>query len=473
MHGEAPVLAGRYRLAQRLGEGGAGTVWRAFDLTLGREVAVKQVRMPQDPARREAFARRAIDEARAAGRLRDPAIVLVHDVVVDHGQPWIVMDLATGRSLDKVIAEYGPLPPEHVRAIGLRVLSALETAHAHGLLHQDVKPGNILLDLDGTAMLTDFGIATPMHGADDGLGSAGSPAYMAPERFNGLPAGPPSDLWSLGASLYAAVEGRSPFERPHTAAVAAAVLMQEPPFPQRAGPELGSLIMDLLAKDPARRPAAAQVRARLAGAVTGPVAVPKSRRRLLPLLAALLLVPVIALGGWYGYRALNPPPEPGRFAAAPAPCGLLTDEQAVELVGGDGRREMVGAEGCRWQGFQGASTPPRTVVVRLYPQAPGEDLSGPQRAQRLFAGERATRITRAGERSGTVTSEVVDLPGLGEAAFVQDERNLRTWRGSSTVYFRVSNLLVEVQMQVYRKGSLTPADRDAAQRAAHNVSKAL
>jgi serine/threonine protein kinase len=207
------LLAGRYRLIERLGQGGAGTVWRAIDEMLDRQVAVKQVRVPErlSPYERAQFTDRAIHEARSAGRLRDPAIVLVHDVVLEGHQPWIIMDLVTGRSLDKLIKERGPLPPEFVARAGLRVLSALEVAHAHGMLHQDVKPANILLDSDGSAMLTDFGIAVPMGGRDTGLGSAGSPGYMAPERLNEQPSTPASDLWSLGASLYTAVEGRAPF----------------------------------------------------------------------------------------------------------------------------------------------------------------------------------------------------------------------------------------------------------------------
>ncbi|WP_406673099.1 serine/threonine-protein kinase [Nonomuraea sp. N2-4H] len=237
MVAELYLLAGRYRLIERLGQGGAGTVWRAIDEVLDRQVAVKQVRVPEGMSQREhaEFIDRAIHEARSAGRLRDPAIVLVHDVVIEGAQPWIIMDLVSGRSLDKVIKESGPLPPGYVAAIGLRVLSALEVAHAHGMLHHDVKPANILLDADGTAMLTDFGIATPMSGQGGPFGHAGSPGYMAPERLNEQPSGPASDLWSLGASLYTAVEGRAPFDRGMPAAIAAAVLLHEPPYPARAG----------------------------------------------------------------------------------------------------------------------------------------------------------------------------------------------------------------------------------------------
>lgn len=189
MRTEHYLLAGRYLLVERLGEGGAGTVWRGVDQVLDRQVAVKQVRVPAGltPQERSAFTGRAIHEARSAGRLRDPAIVLVHDVVLDGDQPWIIMDLVTGRSLDKVIKDGGPLPPHEVARIGLRVLSALETAHMHGMLHHDVKPANILLDGDGSAMLTDFGIAVPLYGQDGGGPAGGSLGYMAPERLTSRP----------------------------------------------------------------------------------------------------------------------------------------------------------------------------------------------------------------------------------------------------------------------------------------------
>ncbi|WP_084956920.1 serine/threonine-protein kinase [Thermoactinospora rubra] len=480
MSGEAAahVLAGRYALIEPLGQGGAGTVWRARDQVLGRQVAVKQIRMPQDPAQREEFTRRAIHEARSAGRLRDPAIVLVHDVVLDHGQPWIVMDLATGRSLDKVIKESGPLPPGQVARIGLQVLSALRVAHAHGILHQDVKPANILLERDGGAMLTDFGIATPMDARGDALSSAGSPAYMAPERFNGLPAGPASDLWSLGASLYTAVQGVAPFERPLPAAVAAAVLMQDPPFPDRAGRELGTLIMDLLAKDPARRPTAEEVQARLMGAPAprpgprpepGPAPRPARRRRL------LLAVPAVAVLGaavWYGSAVLAQGPETGRYATAPDPCRLLSDEQAGQLLGGKVTHDRPKADECRWQLRRGSRVP-RELTVRVWPQQPQGEAGGPQIAARLYAAQRTARAANQGTSGNKVTSAVQDVPGVGEAAFVQDVYSTFNWRGFSTVLFRASNLLGEVALGVNEEHGVTQADRRTAIKAAQAVSKRL
>ncbi|MEV0147910.1 MULTISPECIES: serine/threonine-protein kinase [unclassified Nonomuraea] len=442
-------LAGRYRLVERLGEGGAGTVWRAIDETLDRQVAVKQVRIPGGltPQERAAFADRAIHEARSAGRLRDTAIVMVHDVVLDGDQPWIIMDLVVGRSLDKVVKELGPLPPAEVARVGLRVLSALETAHLNGMLHHDVKPANILLDADGSAMLTDFGIAVPLYG-QDGAGpgtasGAGSLGYMAPERLNQRAAGSSSDLWSLGAALYTAAEGRAPFERAMPAAVAAAVLLHDPPFPERAGPELGALLMAMLAKDPAARPSAGEVRERLSA-----VAEPARRRRRwwrapLAVVSALLL----AAGGWYGFTALKGTPEVGRFAKTPDPCGAIGDVRAAELLDGPVVRQAPLPGWCEWR-LDDASRPARKLTVRVWVEQPTGDLSGPAVAARRYASERASRGGAAGTTFRTVTGQGRDVPGVGEAAFAQTSFELfptdREGRTNDVLLFRLSNLMGEV-----------------------------
>ncbi|GAA0932130.1 serine/threonine-protein kinase [Nonomuraea longicatena] len=491
-----PLLAGRYRLVARLGEGGAGTVWRAVDQTLMRDVAIKQVRVPDglDPAGRADFAERAMHEARAAGRLRDPAIVLVHDVVLDRGVPWIVMDLSTGRSLDKVVREHGPLPPDLVARIGLRVLSALEVAHAHAILHRDVKPANILLDADGTAFLTDFGIAAPMRAApmraapmgaapmgagptgsdsDDRLAGAGSPGYMAPERLNGLPAGPASDLWSLGASLYTIVQGRPPYERPSTAAVVAAVLLHEPPFPDRAGRELGTLLMALLAKDPAARPGAERIRAVL-GAAADPTGRPR-RRRLLP--PAVALAAVLALGGgiWYGTGLLTRPPD-GRYAAAPDPCTLVPPDRVRQIVGAAAPPERTRQGECRWQHRTGSRVP-RSLLVRTWTEAPRGSLDGAGVARTLVADERTGRSGAAGTSFRTTTSGVRDVTGIGESAFAYDVLakyiNADTGKGTSLVMFHDSNLVGEVELRVEDVRRVGAADRKAVEEAARTVSASL
>ncbi|HEX4818262.1 MAG TPA: serine/threonine-protein kinase [Nonomuraea sp.] len=248
-------VGNRYHLIEPIGEGGMGVVWRAHDELLDRTVAVKEVRYSGvGDARRAELNRRTIREARAAGRLDHPSVIVVHDVVEEDGRPWIVMQLVRSRSLAQTIKERGPLPVGLVATIGARVLDALRAAHATGVLHRDVKPENVLLAHDGRVVLTDFGIASLE--AEAGLtatgGLVGTPAYMPPERLNGDPARPESDLWSLGATLYAAVEGRPPFQRDSWAATVAAVLRDAPEPPSRAG-VLAPVIMGLLRHDPSAR----------------------------------------------------------------------------------------------------------------------------------------------------------------------------------------------------------------------------
>lgn len=260
-------VAGRYRLLQVIGSGGMGTVWRAYDELLSREVAVKELRQPPGTSESDAttLAERTLREARAAGRLANPHVVTVYDVVVDDDRPWIVMELLRARSLAAVIAEEGPLPPDRVARIGLQVLSALEDAHRHDMLHRDVKPGNVMLGSGDWVTLTDFGLVTVT--GDPHLTAAGvvlgSPSYLAPERTRAsAEPGPASDLWSLGATLYTAAEGQPPFERDSAIETVSAVLNDKPTAMRRAGPLKGAL-SGLLRKDPERRVDSAEARAQL------------------------------------------------------------------------------------------------------------------------------------------------------------------------------------------------------------------
>ncbi|GAA3554907.1 hypothetical protein GCM10022419_039130 [Nonomuraea rosea] len=480
MPGDLYLLAGRYRLIERLGQGGAGTVWRAIDEVLDRQVAVKQVRVPEglSPHGRAEFTDRAIHEARSAGRLRDPAIVLVHDVVLESGQPWIIMDIVSGRSLDKVIKEQGALPPAFVAAVGLRVLSALEVAHAHGMLHQDVKPANILLDADGSAMLTDFGIAAPMGGQGDRFGSAGSPGYMAPERLNEQPSGPSSDLWSLGASLYTAVQGRGPFERALPAAVAAAVLLHEPPFPANAGRDLGGLLMAMLAKDPAARPTTPQVRAALSAltgaAPRGSLARSGGRRRwLLP--AVLAAVVALGAGGWYAVSVAGGQQEIGKFASAPNPCKLLTDAQAAQIMKGVPERSLTRPGECQWLVRE---RPARRLVVRAWTEKPDGDLGGPQVAIRRFTSEKASRDAAKGTVMRQSYGGVSEVTGVGEVAILQNgflrhTNSNKSGNSDSTLLFRTSNLLGEVIWHREDVSVESPQDKGPAIDAARLISAEL
>ncbi|MEU5719510.1 serine/threonine-protein kinase [Streptomyces sp. NPDC020403] len=267
------VLGGRYRLTGRLGHGGMGTVWRAHDDVVDREVAVKEPRVPDHLGERERanVYLRMQREARAAARIDHPSVVTVHDVVVEDGKPWIVMELVNGQSLGDRLRE-GTLDPREAARIGLAVLGALTAAHRAGVLHRDVKPDNVLLGRENRVVLTDFGIAQvegEQRLTETGA-FVGSPEYISPERVLGRLPGPESDLWSLGVVLYAAVEGMSPYRRSHTPATLQAVLSAEPQMPARGAGAFGTLVMQLLRKDPAARPAPAEIRAALEAVAAAP-----------------------------------------------------------------------------------------------------------------------------------------------------------------------------------------------------------
>ncbi|MEV5896420.1 serine/threonine-protein kinase [Nonomuraea fuscirosea] len=254
---EGWLLAGRYRLQAELGRGGMGRVWRGHDEILDRPVAIKEVTLDErPPSEREMLLSRTMTEARLAARLSHPNIATVYDVVEADERPWIVLQLVPAPTLASVLAKRGPLPPVVVARIGLQVLDALQAAHAAGVVHRDVKPANILLDAgESHAVLTDFGLATSVERPVDltGVGIVvGTPAFIAPERARGGPPTPQTDLWSLGVTLYTAVEGRCPFGQSGVLATISAVLTAEPAPFERAGP-LAPLLTNLLAKDPEQR----------------------------------------------------------------------------------------------------------------------------------------------------------------------------------------------------------------------------
>ncbi|MFD6497595.1 serine/threonine-protein kinase, partial [Streptomyces sp. NPDC060188] len=250
------LVAGRYRLLSVLGEGGMGTVWRARDQVLHRDVAVKEVRASIElPAERSRQMHIRLErEAWAAARVNARGVVTVHDVVTFDDRPWIVMELVRGRSLADAIGAEGALAPKEVARIGVEVLAALRAAHSVGVLHRDVKPANVLLADEGRVVLTDFGIASVEGSTALTMTGevVGSPEYLAPERALGRIPGTASDLWSLGALLYTAVQGRSPFRRTSALSTLRAVVDDELPPPHRAGP-LTAVIEGLMSKDPEGR----------------------------------------------------------------------------------------------------------------------------------------------------------------------------------------------------------------------------
>ncbi|MFF0010572.1 serine/threonine-protein kinase [Streptomyces sp. NPDC005374] len=250
------LLAGRYRLGGVLGRGGMGTVWRAEDETLGRTVAVKELRFPSsiDEDEKRRLITRTLREAKAIARIRNTSAVTVYDVVDEDDRPWIVMELVEGKSLAEVIREDGLLEPKRAAEVGLAILDVLRSAHREGILHRDVKPSNVLISEDGRVVLTDFGIAQ-VEG-DPSITSTGmlvgAPSYISPERARGHKPGPAADMWSLGGLLYAAVEGAPPYDKGSAIATLTAVMTEPLEEPKNAGP-LRDVIYGLLTKDPAQR----------------------------------------------------------------------------------------------------------------------------------------------------------------------------------------------------------------------------
>src|SRR3954468_7664102 len=280
------LVAGRYRLPEPVGSGGMGRVWLARDEMLDRDVAVKEF-VPPDWMTDEEKTRlrdRTLPHARSAGRVHHPHVVRVYDVVHADGLPWIVMEYVASRSLHQVINEDGPYSPVTAARIGLAVLDALSAAHRAGVLHRDVKPHNVLIGTDGRVVLPDFGLATFVDdGSVTGPGLVvGSPQYVSPERARDGASTVESDLWSFGATLYAAVEGRSPYSRDSAMATLIALATEPPDPPELAGP-LTPVLTGLLRHEPAARLTASEVDRRLrmiVAATPGTATIPTPRRPL-------------------------------------------------------------------------------------------------------------------------------------------------------------------------------------------------
>ncbi|MER7999189.1 serine/threonine-protein kinase [Streptomyces sp. NPDC095613] len=341
------IVDGRFELLERLGSGGMGTVWRARDTVLEREVALKEVR-PPDPAHAAAdpeLARvpreRVLREARALARLSHPHVVTIHHIVDEGTFPWLVMELLRGESLQDRLAR-GPLEPREAARLGRQVLAALRAAHTAGIHHRDVKPANVMLRTDGSAVLTDFGIAAlPDSSSLTRTGDLiGSPEYIAPERIRGRDDDPASDLWSLGVVLYVCVEGASPLRRATALATLAAVLDEPVPPPVRSGP-LAPVLNALLVRDPAARPGAEALDRMLAeaenGTGPGPAAASSALTATVPFSPSS---PSPSPAG-----AAAPPDLPPPAVSAPTPpYGLAADGPTARLpaASGDGGTSPAG-----------------------------------------------------------------------------------------------------------------------------------
>ncbi|MEU0944427.1 protein kinase [Streptomyces canus] len=387
------LLAGRYRVVAQLGRGGMGVVWRAVDEVLGREVAVKELRTYTDADGPELadLRLRMQREARAAARVRHPGVVAVHDVAEVDGRPLIVMELVEGRSLDQVLRKQGTLDPREAAGIGAKVMDALAAAHKAGVLHRDVKPGNILLDRSGRVLLTDFGIAT-MDDPGDGSATSltrtghlvGSLDYMAPERAQGGDPGPASDVWALGATLYAAIEGASPFRRTSTFSTLTAIVGEPLPESHRAGP-LGPVLQRLLDKRPEARPGAEEARELLQAVADGAeagvdsptttlrgTAGPAGQTETVPDVPA---APVAAAGpasadptrpgsapgsGSQAAEGAEPVPGAGQQPARVQPAGGATGQAAAPAPWWVGSASQDGAAGQAGSPEQGVGAPSQT-----------------------------------------------------------------------------------------------------------------
>ncbi|GGP73119.1 serine/threonine-protein kinase [Streptomyces melanogenes] len=393
------LVAGRYRLDVTIGQGGMGRVWRAFDEILDRQVAVKEMRMNDLDAEDSRIRReRTLREARATARIDHPNVVRVYDVVEESDRLWIVMELVDSRSLEQLLVEDGPVTPREAARIGLGLVEALKEVHAVGVLHRDIKPGNVLLSRTGRVVLTDFGIAAIQDAtALTVVGMlVGSPDYMAPERVGGRPQGPASDLWSLGATLCAAVGGQSPFARETTLATLHAVLYEEPELPDSAGP-LAPVLASLLVKTPDDRPTLAALTTLLM-----PIAAPPTILARTPTLAVPAHTPVRetpppepgpsqrpAWEAGAGASTLPPPPTGGPGAPTLPP----PTSQGQSPEGGPGAATLPppptgGAGGGAPAGGLGAQ-PPETPLPPLPPQptpTPGGHAAEPQMSQREGAG---------------------------------------------------------------------------------------
>lgn len=367
------LIGRRYRLMSPVGRGGMGMVWHAHDVLLDRDVAVKELILPfgLDHAGKQVAHRRMLREARSAARLTHPGIVTVHDVVEEDGRPWIVMELVRAWSLEQAVRQSGPLPVAQAAEIGIRVLDALRHAHAAGILHRDVKPGNVLLTAD-RVVLTDFGIAA-IEGdvtiTQTGL-LMGSPAYIPPERLSGQPITQSADLWSFGATLYAAVEGRPPYEGADAIAVLGAVLTQEPIRPQRAGALL-PVIEGLLRKNAAERMPAAQAAEMLERVLRAHGSHPPRARESAPppiptpsdSTPMQLLPPLDPPSGPMPSRIVETPSGPVRVPYDPAgnqPGGYGQPYDAMSSPSGSHRTDMIAQPQGGFDAFTSPSGPLRS-----------------------------------------------------------------------------------------------------------------
>ncbi|MGI5270663.1 serine/threonine-protein kinase [Nonomuraea sp. CA-218870] len=470
-------LANRYLLLRPLGSGGMGRVWLARDEMLDREVAVKELTLPEGlpPHDRAELIARAAREAQATAQLRHPGIVALHDVVVEHDRPWLVMELLRGRTLGDAVREHGPMPQEYAARIGAEMLDALAAAHARGLQHRDVKPGNVFLTDSGRAVLTDFGIARQEGQStltEQGL-MIGSPGFIAPERLEGGPGGPASDVWSLGATLFVAVTGGPAYDGTAAQRIRATLTQ---PVPHAPGP-LGPVIAAMMAPDPAARPPAPHLAQALRQAASGqqPHLVTHhdvtatgqagqtgqagKRGRPLVLVAVAAVAALVVAAATTAVLMMRDRVAGGVPEAFTAPmdvCSLLDDEEVglylrtQRLPKPAPGSDEVGPR-CQWP-IQSTG-----VEVQLQKDSDTRDpwTMTPEAARALFANQQRwwsrhdkldwTWPEIGADGSLPVTRTAVrKIDGVGEEAFAFELKGRTGRLHTALVYYRLSNLVVFV-----------------------------
>ncbi|MGN9839595.1 serine/threonine-protein kinase [Nonomuraea sp. H19] len=492
-------LAGRYTLLRPLGAGGMGKVWLARDEMLDREVAVKELTLAEgtSPKERADSVKRSVREAQATARLRHPGIVALHDVVVEHERPWLVMELLRGRTLAETVREFGPMPPGHAARIGADVLEALSTAHAQGLQHRDVKPGNVFLTESGRVVLTDFGIARQEGQAtitEQGL-TIGSPGFIAPERLEGHPGGPASDLWSLGATLHVALTGAPAYDG--SAAQRVQATLTQPP-PLLPGP-LGPLLSAMMAYHPAARPDARVVIHALRQVAAGgpapqlPVsqeatAPSKTRKRgRVALWIAAAVVLVLAAGGTTAFLVLGERGggTPEAFTVPMDVCTLISSEEAGRLLRTQKPpkgKPSANAEGptCGWSisgtgvGLQ-VQKDSDTVDPWSMTTVSAHALLQSQKRHWSRSNEVLWSWPEIGVPKSTKATRtpVHDVAGVGEEAFGYELAGETGRVHTAQIFYRLANLVVRVE---YSTTTDRPTDEDVKQsalRAAQASEQAL
>ncbi|WP_080041186.1 serine/threonine-protein kinase [[Actinomadura] parvosata] len=491
-------LAGRYSLLRPLGAGGMGKVWLARDEMLDRDVAVKELTLPEGMSDKERhdLVTRAVREAQAMARLRHPGIVALHDVVVEQERPWLVMELLRGRTLADTVREFGPMPPDYAARVGADVLEALMAAHAQGMQHRDVKPGNVFLTESGRVVLTDFGIARQEGQAtltEQGL-MIGSPGFIAPERLEGEPGGPASDLWSLGATLHVALRGVPAYEGSAAQRIRATLTQ---PVPAMQGP-LGPVVTAMMAYRPAARPdprvvlqALRQVAAGgpapqlpVNADVTAPRAAGRRRRATLWIAAGAA---VLAAAGATTFVLLDrgDAGAAGAFTVPMDVCTLIDQQEVGRLLRtqsppkGQPDSDEVGPK-CGWPlpgtgvGLQ-VQKDSDTVDPWSMTESSARTLF--QNQQRYWAKYDSIDWTwpEIGVKKSmrAARTPVRQLSGVGEEAFGFELKGPTGRVVSAHVYYRLANLVVNVEYTTLGEKPTDEDIRQAALKAAQASVRAL